>query len=35
MTSFLRRQLRPAITLLIVLTVITGFAYPAAILAVA
>ena len=35
MTTFLRRQLRPAITLLIVLTVITGFAYPAAILAVA
>ena len=35
MTTFLRRQLRPAITLLIALTVITGFAYPAAILAVA
>jgi K+-transporting ATPase ATPase C chain len=35
MTTFLRRQLRPAITLLVVLTVITGFAYPAAILAVA
>jgi K+-transporting ATPase ATPase C chain len=35
MTTFLRRQLRPAISLLIVLTVITGFAYPAAILAVA
>jgi K+-transporting ATPase ATPase C chain len=35
MTTFLRRQLRPAITLLVVLTAITGFAYPAAILAVA
>jgi potassium-transporting ATPase KdpC subunit len=35
MTTFLRRQLRPAISLLAVLTVITGFAYPAAILAVA
>jgi K+-transporting ATPase ATPase C chain len=35
MSSFLRQQLRPAIALLVLLTVLTGLAYPAAITAVA
>ncbi len=35
MTSFLRRVLRPAITMLVAMTVITGIAYPAAVTAVA
>ena len=35
MRSFLRHQLRPAIAILALLTLITGFAYPAAVTAVA
>jgi K+-transporting ATPase ATPase C chain len=35
MTTFIRRQLRPAITLLIALTVLTGLIYPAAVWAIA
>lgn len=35
MSTFLRQQLRPAVALLVLLTVLTGLAYPAAITAVA
>ncbi len=35
MSTFVRSQLRPAIALIFVLTLITGFAYPAAVTAVA
>lgn len=35
MTTFLRRQLRPAVAVLVLLTLLTGVAYPAAITAVA
>ena len=35
MTTFFRRQLRPALVLLLLLTALTGLAYPAAITAVA
>jgi K+-transporting ATPase ATPase C chain len=35
MPSFVRRVLRPAITLLVVMTVITGIAYPAVVTAIA
>jgi K+-transporting ATPase ATPase C chain len=35
MTTFLRRQLRPAIAILALLTLLTGFAYPAAVTAIA
>jgi K+-transporting ATPase ATPase C chain len=35
MTSFLRRQLRPAVVILVLMTALTGLAYPAAITAVA
>ncbi len=35
MTTFLRRQLYPAVMILVMLTVLTGLAYPAAITAVA
>jgi K+-transporting ATPase ATPase C chain len=35
MTSFLRRQLRPAVVILVLMTALTGLAYPAVITAVA
>ena len=35
MTTFLRRQLRPAIAVLALLTLLTGVAYPAAVTAIA
>ncbi len=35
MRTFLLHQLRPAILVLLLLTIVTGFAYPAAVTAVA
>ena len=34
MTTFLQRQLRPAVALIVILTLITGFAYPAVVTAI-